>query len=146
MSNLNRILYAEDCLEDIELTQAAFRENNLKNPIDTVLDGEEVLDYLLYRNKYINREKTVPAVVLLDIKMPGIDGIEVLKIIRNTKEYENLPIIMFTSSQMESDIRKSYEFGANGYVVKPIDFNDFILAIKSIGYFWTIFNTSPYKI
>lgn len=146
MNNLNRILYAEDCLEDIELTRAAFKENNINSPVDTVLDGEEVLDYLLYRNKYAKREKTVPAVVLLDIKMPGIDGIEVLKIIRSTKEYKNLPVIMFTSSQMESDIRKSYAFGANGYVVKPIDFADFILAIKSIGYYWAIVNTSPYKI
>jgi CheY-like chemotaxis protein len=146
MTSSSRILYAEDCLEDIELTLAAFKENNIHNPVDTVLDGEEVLDYLLYRNKYKTREKIVPAVVLLDIKMPGVDGIEVLKTIRKTKEYENLPIIMFTSSQMESDILKSYEFGANGYVVKPIDFTDFVLAIRSIGYFWAILNTSPYKI
>lgn len=144
MSSLTRILYVEDSLEDIELTLAAFKESNFVNPIDTVLNGEEALDYLLYRDKYKNRERAIPAVVLLDIKMPKLDGIEVLKKIRTIDEYKNLPVVMLTSSQMETDVEKSYELGANGFVVKPIDFSDFVSAIKTIGYFWAILNTPPY--
>ncbi len=144
MSKLSRILYAEDSQDDIELTLAAFKESNFINPIDIVYNGEEALDYLFYKNKYKNRERAVPAVVLLDIKMPKVDGIEVLKKIRSEEEYKNLPVVMLTSSQMENDIVKSYELGVNGFVVKPIDFTDFITAIKTIGYFWAILNTSPY--
>jgi CheY-like chemotaxis protein len=146
MEYLPRILYAEDNLNDIELTIAAFQECNLANNIDIVHDGEEALDYLFYRGKYINRKEEIPAFVLLDIKMPKVDGIETLRIIRQSEIYVNLPVVMLTSSQMESDIMESYKIGANGFVVKPIDFADFIKAIKGIGYFWAILNTSPYKI
>lgn len=145
MNTIKKILYAEDNQNDVELTLAAFEESNLANPIDVVHDGEEVLDYLFYRNSYANREKIYPTFVLLDIKMPKLNGIEVLKIIRESEEYKNLPVVMLTSSQMESDIIKSYEIGANGFVVKPIDFNEFVNAIKNIGYFWAILNTSPCK-
>lgn len=146
MNSLNRILYAEDSSDDIELTLTAFQESNLANPIDVVRDGEEALDYLFYRGKYINRERSNPAFVLLDIKMPKVDGIEVLRAIRNSVEYKNLPVVMLTSSQMETDVIKSYEIGANGFVVKPIEFNQFVQAIKGIGYFWAIINTSPLKL
>lgn len=143
MEKLARILYAEDSPMDIELTLAAFKECNLANPIDIVTDGEEALDYLLYRKNYSHRERVIPAFALLDIKMPKLDGIEVLRIIRQTPEYKNLPVVILTSSQMETDVVKSYETGANGFVIKPIDFNDFVKAIKGIGYFWAILNTSP---
>lgn len=143
MEKLTSILYAEDSLEDIELTLAAFHEINFINPVDIVYDGEEALDYLFYRNKYVNRERKAPAVVLLDIKMPKLDGIEVLQQIRRSKEYKNLPVVMLTSSEMETDVVKSYELGVNGYVVKPIEFNEFVKAIKGIGYFWAILNKSP---
>ena len=143
MEKLARILYAEDNLNDIELTMAAFKESNLANHVDVVRDGAETLDYLFYRGKYENREKIAPAFVLLDIKMPKLDGIEVLKEIRKAEDYKNLPVVMLTSSQMETDVMKSYELGANGFVVKPIDFSEFVKAIKGIGYFWAILNTSP---
>ncbi len=146
MEKLAHILYAEDSHEDIELTLAAFKESNLANPIDVVHDGEEALDYLFYRKQYNNRESGVPVFVLLDIKMPKLDGIEVLKEIRNDETYKNLPVVMLTSSEMETDVIKSYELGVNGFVVKPIDFSDFVQAIKNIGYFWAILNTSPCKL
>lgn len=143
MEKLPRILYAEDNLNDIELTLAAFEEINLANQIDIVHDGQEALDYLFYKGKFTNRENEKPAFVLLDLKMPKLDGIEVLKQIRETEEYKNLPIVMLTSSQMESDVYNSYKLGVNGFVIKPIDFNDFVKAIKGIGYFWAIVNTPP---
>lgn len=143
---LDRILYAEDNDYDIELTLSAFQECKLANPIDVVKDGVEALDYLFYRGAYSTRNKEIPIFILLDLKMPKLDGIEVLKEIRKSKEYKNIPVIILTSSKMESDIVKSYELGANGFVVKPIDFNQFVESIKSIGYFWAIVNTSPNKI
>lgn len=143
MKKLTTILDAEDSQDDIELTLAALKESNFDNPIDIVHDGEEALDYLFYRKKYKTREKKIPAVVLLDIKMPKLDGIEVLKQVRKHEDYKNLPVVMLTSSQMETDVIKSYELGVNGFVVKPIEFSEFVKAIKGIGYFWAILNTSP---
>ncbi len=145
MEDLKRILYAEDNENDIELTLTAFRESNLVNPIDVVRDGEAAINYLFYRDKYAQRKKGTPVFVLLDIKMPKMDGLEVLKEIRNSKEYKNLPVVMLTSSEIETDVVKSYEVGVNGFVVKPIDFNEFVKTIKGIGHFWAILNTSPYK-
>lgn len=143
MDKIPRILYAEDNLNDIELTLAAFEECNLANKVDVVRDGQEVLDYLFCQGNYVNRPKEKPVFVLLDIKMPKMDGTEVLKRIRESEEYKNLPVVMLTSSQMETDVIKSYESGANGFVVKPIDFTEFIGAVKNIGYFWAVLNTSP---
>lgn len=143
MGKLGRVLYAEDSDNDIELTLAAFEQSKLANPIDVVKDGEEALDYLFYRGKYAERVKENPVFILLDLKMPKVDGIEVLKELRNSEEYKSTPVIILTSSKMESDIVKSYELGANGFVVKPIDFNDFVEAIKGLGYFWAIINTPP---
>jgi CheY-like chemotaxis protein len=146
MEKLPRILYAEDNLNDIELTLAAFEECNLAERLDVVHNGSEALDYLFYRGKFEKREKSNPAFMLLDIKMPGLDGIEVLKIIRNSEEIRTLPVVMLTSSRMESDVITSYKIGANGFVVKPINFDDFVDAIKGIGNFWAKLNTSPCKI
>jgi len=143
MDKLPRILYAEDNLNDIELTMAAFEEINLANQIDVVRDGQEAIDYLFWQGKYASRDKINPAFVLLDLKMPKLDGIEVLDAIRKSEQHRALPVVMLTSSQMESDIYKSYELGVNGFVVKPIDFNDFMKAIKNIGYFWAILNIPP---
>ena len=145
MENLARILYAEDSLNDIELTLAAFKECHLINQVDVVRDGEEALDYLFYRGKYTNRDKSIPSFVLLDLKMPKMDGLEVLKAIRESDMYKCLPVVMLTSSQMESDVYKSYELGVNAFVVKPIDFNEFMQAIKNIGFFWAILNVSQIK-
>lgn len=146
MEELKRILYAEDSQNDIELTLTAFKESKLANPIDVVHDGEEALDYLFYRGKYSEREKNTPCFLLLDLKMPKLDGIEVLKALRESEEYKTLPVVMLTSSKIETDVVKSYELGVNGYVVKPIDFSKFVKTIKGIGYFWAIINISPCKL
>ncbi len=143
MEKLGRILYVEDSDNDIELTLAAFEQSNFINPIDIVRDGEEALDYLFYRNHYSKRKKQAPIFALLDLKMPKVDGIEVLKSIRESKEYKNLPVVMLTSSQMERDVIRSYELGVNAFVVKPIDFTEFMSTIKSIGHFWAVLNTRP---
>lgn len=143
MEKLASILYAEDSLNDVELTLAAFKECNLINKIDVVYDGQQALDYLFFKGEYANRTKESPSFVLLDIKMPKVDGIEVLRIIRESEEYKMLPVVMLTSSQMESDVYQSYQLGVNGFVVKPIDFQEFVKAIKGIGYFWAILNTIP---
>jgi two-component system, response regulator len=143
MDKLPRILYAEDNSNDVELTLAAFAELNFANQIDVVRDGEEALDYLFRRGKYINREDVSPAFVLLDLKMPKLDGIDVLREIRNSEKYAKLPVVMLTSSQMESDVIDSYQLGANGFVVKPIDFTDFVKAVKAIGYYWAVLNIPP---
>lgn len=145
MEKLSHILYAEDNQNDIELTLAAFKECNFANPIDIVRDGEEVINYLFYRNQYLKRKKSIPIFVLLDLKMPKLDGIEVIKMIRKSEEYKNLPVVMLTSSQMETDIVKSYEVGTNAFVIKPVDFTEFIKVVKGIGYFWAILNTPPSK-
>jgi CheY-like chemotaxis protein len=146
MEKIAHILYAEDNQNDIELTLAAFKECNLANTIDIVRDGEEALNYLFYRGQFVKREKSNPIFVLLDLKMPKMDGIEVIKTIRKSDEYKNLPVVMLTSSKMETDIVKSYEVGANAFVIKPVNFTEFIKVIKGIGYFWAILNTSPSKI
>ena len=134
------ILYAEDSKNDIELTLAALKECNLQNRIDVVFDGHQVLDYLQYKGKYINREKVNPAFILLDIKMPKLDGIEALKIIKSDPLLKTIPVVMLTSSAMETDIAKSYQIGVNAYVIKPIDFEEFIIAVKQIGAFWAVVN------
>ena len=145
MSKLQKILFAEDSENDIELTLAAFAESQLANPIEVVRDGEEALDYLFCKGRFEDREDEPPIFVLLDLKMPKKDGIEVLKVIRDSEKFRNLPVIILTSSQMETDVVRSYELGVNGFVVKPIDFMEFVKAIKAIGFFWAILNTSPMK-
>jgi len=141
-----RILVAEDNPNDIELALAAFEESNLINQVDIVHNGNEALDYLFCRGSYKTRINTPPVFLLLDIQMPEIDGIEVLKIIRSSAELKNLPVVMLTSSNMESDVLDCYMLGANGYVVKPINFDDFVKTIKAIGAYWAKVNTSPCRI
>lgn len=140
MERLNRILYAEDNPNDIELTLAAFAEHNLANAVDVVRDGEETLDYLRCTGKYNQRSPEHPVVILLDIKMPKMDGIEVLKIIKETNDWKLIPVVMLTSSQIETDLVKSYELGANAFVIKPIEFSAFMETIKNIALFWAITN------
>lgn len=140
MEKIPPILYAEDNPDDVELTIAAFKECNLKNRIDIVNDGQEVIDYLTYKGKYKNREKEKPNVILLDIKMPKLDGIQVLKIIKNDPDLRTIPVVMLTSSSMESDLMESYNLGVNAYVVKPVDFQVFIDTVKKIGFFWALLN------
>lgn len=140
MNNLPPILYAEDSDNDIELTLAAFKMCNLQNRIDIARDGQEVVDYLAYRGIYSNRAKEKPVLILLDIKMPKMNGIDVLRIIKSDEHLKTIPVVMLTSSEMEKDLIESYNIGANAYVVKPIDFDDFIEAVKKIGSFWALLN------
>jgi len=143
MLKLRKILLAEDNYNDIELTLEALSEQNLGNRVVTVNDGVEAMEYLLYQGRYANREKEYPAVILLDIKMPRMDGIEVLKAVKNNLELKSIPIVMLTSSREEPDLQKCYGLGVNAYVVKPVNFNDFMNAVKGIGIFWAMLNELP---
>ena len=143
MRELKRILLAEDDERDIDLTLAALEGINLANKIDVVRDGEEALDYLFKRAKYKNRKNGNPVVVLLDLKMPKVDGLEVLKQIKESDELRNIPVVMLTSSKMESDLMTSYKLGVNAYVVKPVEFENFVKAVKELGSFWAILNETP---
>ncbi len=143
MKLIRRILLVEDDPKDTELILEALSENNLANRVVTVSDGVEALEYLRYEGKFKLREKENPAVILLDIKMPRIDGIEVLREIRKDDKLKQLPVVMLTSSREEPDLKKSYELGANAFVVKPVDFKEFIDAVKKIGVFWAVINEMP---
>ena len=143
MGELRTILLAEDNPKDVELTLEALAEHNLANNVIVVRDGVETMDYLRCQGKHKQRKPGLPAVLLLDIKMPRMDGIEVLRAVRNDPGLKILPVVMLTSSREEQDLIKSYELGVNAYVVKPVDFKDFIQAVKEIGVFWAIINELP---
>src|SRR4051812_11303829 len=135
---LKRLLLAEDNPKDIELALEALEENNLANDVVVVRNGAEALDYLYRRGEYRTRPAGNPAVVLLDLKMPKVDGMEVLQTIKSDEKMKMVPIVMLTSSREEQDLVKSYQLGANAYVVKPIDFQQVVDAIKQIGLFWAV--------
>lgn len=137
------ILLVEDNALDRELITEALNELHLANKIVAISDGIEALDYLQYKGKYETREKIDPCVVLLDIKMPKLNGIEVLKIIRNDSKLKFLPVVMLTSSKEDSDLKACYELGVNAFILKPINFNEFIEAVKNVGLFWGILNEPP---
>jgi CheY-like chemotaxis protein len=143
MNKLKIILLAEDNSKDVELTLEAMKENNLANDIIVVKDGVEALEYLRYQGKYKLRKAGNPALVLLDIKMPRMDGIEVLRNIRNDNMLKKIPVVVLTSSSEEKDLITTYELGVNAYVVKPVDFKQFIDAVKQIGSFWAVLNELP---
>jgi len=140
---VKRILIVDDSLKDIELTIAALAENNLTNEVVVAEDGEEALDYLYKRGKFTTYEKGNPAIILLDIKMPKMDGIEVLKHIRCEPKFKSIPVIMVTSSREEKDLVESYNLGANSYVVKSVDIAQFKDAIKVLGQYWIVVNQTP---
>jgi CheY-like chemotaxis protein len=143
MINLRTILLAEDDPKDVELTLEALSEYNLANYVKVVKDGVEALEYLRCEGQYKERNKGLPAVLLLDIKMPRIDGIEVLEVIRADERLKMLPVVMLTSSREEPDLNKCYALGVNAYVVKPVDFKAFLDAVKHIGVFWALLNEIP---
>jgi CheY-like chemotaxis protein len=145
MIELKTILLAEDNPNDVELTIEALTEHNLANNVAVVNDGVEVMEYLRYEGNYKERKKGMPAVLLLDIKMPRMDGIEVLRSIRSDDHFKMLPVVMLTSSREEPDLKKCYELGVNAYVVKPVNFKDFIDAVQHIGIFWALLNEHPIK-
>ena len=140
MSKLKTILLVEDNPNDRELTLTALEAHNLVNEVIALSDGEQALDYLYKRGKYAERHFDNPAVILLDIKMPKVDGIEVLRSIKSDISMKNIPVVMLTSSREEKDLRTAYELGANAYVVKPVEFTEFIEAVKNVGLFWGIIN------
>ena len=143
MSRLNRILLAEDNPHDIELTLSALEEHHLANEVVVVRDGEEALDYLYCRGKFADRPQGNPAVLLLDLKMPKVDGLEVLRQMRADERLKAIPVVMLTSSREESDLVESYRLGVNAYVVKPVEFEEFVQAVKQVGLFWAVLNEPP---
>jgi len=143
MAPLKRILLAEDNERDVELTLAALDEHNLANEVVVARDGAEALDYLYGRGKFAGHANGLPVVVLLDLKMPKVDGLEVLRMMRNDPEIRHVPVVMVTSSREEQDLVHSYELGVNAYVVKPVDFQKFVESVKQIGMFWAIINEPP---
>jgi CheY-like chemotaxis protein len=140
MTALKRILLVDDDHRDVELTLAALDEIGLANKVDVANNGEEVLDYLFKRGTYKNSLHDYPVVILLDLKMPKVDGLEVLKQIKGSKELHTIPVVILTSSKMESDLITSYKLGANAFIIKPVQFDEFINIIKEIGSFWGIHN------
>lgn len=143
MFELKTILLAEDNPKDVELTIEALSEHNLANHVIVVKDGVEALEYLRCEGQYKGRNKGLPAVLLLDIKMPRMDGTEVLAAIRGDDRIKMLPVVMLTSSREEPDLRKCYALGVNAYVVKPVDFRAFLDAVKLLGIFWALLNELP---
>jgi CheY-like chemotaxis protein len=137
------ILFVEDDENDRELTLAALGELRLSNPIMTARDGAEALDYLRCRGPYAGRDNGNPVLVLLDLKLPKVDGIEVLRAIRSDPLLRLIPVVMQTSSNEEQDLKACYELGVNAYVVKPVDFDKFFLAVKQLGLFWLLLNEAP---
>ena len=140
---LRRILLAEDDRNDVELTLRGLGAYKLTNQIDIVRNGTEVLDYLRNTGAYAHREPSLPVVLLLDIKMPRMDGLEVLREIRADPALKTLPVVMLTSSRESSDLRACYELGVNAFVVKPVKFGEFVEAVKQLGAFWALLNEPP---
>jgi CheY-like chemotaxis protein len=141
-AEIKRILIVDDSPKDVELVINALAERNLANEVVVAEDGEEALDYLYKRGIFVN-EPGLPAVILLDIKMPKMNGIEVLRHIRSVPEFKLIPVIMVTSSREEKDLVESYNLGANSYVVKPVDIVQFMDAIKVLGQYWAVINIPP---
>jgi len=143
MNTLKRILLVDDSPRDTEMALNALDAHNLANEVITLRDGAEALDYLFRRGEFINRPDGQPAVILLDLKMPRVDGLEVLRQIKSDARLKVIPIVVMTSSREEPDLAKSYELGANAYVVKPVKFLEFVEAVKQLGAFWALLNEHP---
>jgi len=143
MESIGRILLVEDDPKDTELTMTALEEYNLSNEVVVATDGEEALDYLYYRGKFQRRSGENPAVMLLDLKLPKVDGLEVLQRVKADDNLKMIPVVVLTSSREERDMMSSYKLGVNAYVVKPVDFHEFVNAIKELGIFWAIINEPP---
>jgi CheY-like chemotaxis protein len=143
LDNLGRILMVEDDPKDVELTLTALEDYNLTNEVVVTRDGEEALDYLYCRGSFKMRTNENPAVLLLDLKLPKIDGLEVLQQIKSDEKLKMIPVVVLTSSREERDMVASYKLGVNAYVVKPVDFHEFVNAIKELGVFWAIINEPP---
>jgi CheY-like chemotaxis protein len=143
MNDVKRILLVEDDPKDVELTMTGLAEYNLANEVVVAGDGEEALDYLFRRRKYQERPDVNPAVTLLDLKLPKVNGFEVLEKIRADENLKMIPVVVLTSSNEERDLIRSYNLGVNAYVTKPVDFHEFVNAVKELGIFWAVINEPP---
>jgi CheY-like chemotaxis protein len=142
-SDIKPILLVDDNANDIELTLAALEENHLANEVVVVRDGQEALDYLYRRGVFRLRAEGNPAVILLDLKLPKVDGMEVLQQLKSDIELKQVPVVMLTASREECDLLRSYKLGVNAYVTKPVAFNQFVEEIKGLGLFWAVINSPP---
>ena len=143
MANLGRILIVEDDPNDVELTLTALSEYNLANEVVVTRDGQQALDYLYCRGEFAGRPDDHPAVMLLDLKLPKVDGLEVLQRVKSDARLKLIPVVVLTSSHEEKDMMRSYSLGVNAYVVKPVDFHEFVNAVRELGAFWAIVNQPP---
>ncbi|KQO66321.1 two-component system response regulator [Methylobacterium sp. Leaf469] len=143
MANLKPILLVEDNPNDIELTLAALEAGQLANEIVICRDGAEALDFVYRRGAHVNRALQDPAVILLDLKLPKVDGLEVLAKVKGDPQTRSIPVVMLTSSREETDVVRSYDLGVNAFVVKPVGFNEFFSAIQELGVFWAVLNEPP---
>ncbi len=140
---LKPILLVEDDKRDLELTLVALERSQLANEVVVVRDGAQALDYLNRQGEHADRAEGNPAVILLDLKLPKVNGLEVLESVRRTESLRSVPVVMLTSSHEETDLLKSYELGVNAYVVKPVEFKQFVAAISDLGVFWAVLNEPP---
>ena len=143
MNDLKRILLVEDDPKDVELTLTGLAEYNLANEVVVVGDGEEALDYLYRRGRHQTRHNGNPAVMLLDLKLPKLNGFEVLQQVRSDENLKMIPVVVLTSSNEERDLVRSYKLGVNAYVTKPVDFHEFVNAVRELGVFWAVINEPP---
>jgi len=143
MTILGRILIVEDDPNDVELTLTALTDYNLANEVVVTRDGQQALDYLYCRGEFNARSTDNPAVMLLDLKLPKVGGLEVLQQIRSDERLKMIPVVVLTSSHEEKDMIRSYQLGVNAYVVKPVDFHEFVNAVKELGVFWAVINQPP---
>jgi two-component system response regulator len=141
--DLRTILLVEDSMADAEMAIDALREAKLANPVVHVEDGVDCLDWLHRRGQYANRTEGDPSVILLDIKMPRMDGLEVLKQLRSEEKWKRLPVVILSSSREESDLARSWDLGVNAYVLKPVDVQQFFTAVQTLGHFWAVLNQRP---
>ncbi len=143
MNKLKKILLVEDSKNDIDLTLMALKKRHLANQVDIVRDGAEALDYIYCEGKYSDRNHVHPAVILLDLKMPKVDGLEVLEKLKSDPEKKIIPVVVLTSSKQDPDLIRCYELGVNAYVVKPVNFHEFAEVISNLGLFWAVINENP---
>jgi CheY-like chemotaxis protein len=143
IASVKRIILAEDNANDVELTVSALRQNHVVNEIVVLRDGAEALDYLYRRHAHAARPSGNPALLLLDLKMPKVDGIEVLRQVKSDPMLKTIPVVVLTSSREEQDLLRTYDLGVNAYVVKPVDFHEFVDAVKLLGGFWAVVNETP---
>ena len=143
MNKAINILLVEDNPDDVELTLHALKKNNIVNPVKIARDGLEALDYLFYSGKYQGADHDLPNVILLDLKLPKVDGIEVLQRVKSGRKTKLIPVVVLTSSKEESDLIRSYDLGVNSYIRKPVDFDQFVETVRQIGFYWMLINEQP---